>query len=753
MSKEFQKLNIEQDLPRFNIKETHWDFIFTCFEPLENVTGGIGKYIKLLIASLACDNKKLLVLTRALNKNFNFPKGVQPIFVDERPINRHLSFVGDEHDHFSFYCHLAFRALSRSGHSFGIVEFSDYGVEGFYPLRAVAAGSYSFEKTIVRLHSPEMMLINDNGGSHFNLSTFLRDRIDREVSVYEDVDVIVYGGEAMRERILSLTSNYTKIDTEKLQKCHHPLDISSFESYSSNASKILDEKLAKAIDSSVTITLSGRIEHRKGQVLFFLNLLDDPQITEFIVRHRIVFVFCGQNVMTSGKDLLLFQKLRDRIKKACLEEHFVFLGKLNSDELTNVLSCSDEFIFPSVFENYPNALLETLPFSRPTLISKHGCMEEITTGFKDIFVFDPNCVDENLVLDFLHATLAKKGLSDESESTNRLGILSSRQKQMCDWYFNMSDIHKTKEPAVELSSDLTVGFIVPVFQNYSFLSETLVSCIASMKQGDKIVVVDDGSDPANADAIKSICRKHGVEYLSLDRNSGPLAARIAGARNCNTDLIQFCDSDDILEPSGIFLCRTAFQKDRSLGALCGVMACFGTEAHLWVPRNGHIWTGLHDNFSHSGAMFNRAQFLEAFSAEPPNVEVNEDWLANLILIASGCKFRMTPEITYHYRRFPQSRSSVNSHHFFSVQKTMVEKTWRSLNFFDQATASRIRLMHEFTENNTHEQLKLARKKPHKIMVDLILFRVLTALSELTGILPQRRISKFKRSAAKRDPDR
>lgn len=159
MSKEFQKLNIEQDLPRFNIKETHWDFIFTCFEPLENVTGGIGKYIKLLIASLACDNKKLLVLTRTLNKNFNFPKGVQPIFVDERPINRHLSFVGDEHDHFSFYCHLAFRALSRSGHSFGIVEFSDYGVEGFYPLRAVAAGSYSFEKTIVRLHSPEMMLI------------------------------------------------------------------------------------------------------------------------------------------------------------------------------------------------------------------------------------------------------------------------------------------------------------------------------------------------------------------------------------------------------------------------------------------------------------------------------------------------------------------------------------------------------------------------------------------------------------------
>lgn len=750
----FKILSVEAETNRNNIPARHWHFIFTCFEPLDNVTGGIGKYIKLLLPTIASEDFNTLILTRRINENFCFPKHIHPIFVEDHSLSRPISFVGDEHDHFSFNCHLVFRNLSQSGHKFGVVEFSDYGVDGYYPLQAAKTGVYSFRKSIVRLHSPDMMLIEDNGGSHTRLSTFQRERIDREISIYENADIIAYGGGAMRDRVNSLISRYSTVDEDKFQQCYHPVDISLFNACNdAQHSKILSEKTFAPDDETTVITLSGRIEHRKGQVSFFNNCLDHPPFAKFIKENKINFVFCGKNVMTSGIAVAKFDLLSKKIGDLSLESNFVFLGKLNTDDLYDVLIHSHGYIFPSIFENYPNALLETLPFSRPTLISSHGCMPEIMDGLGDSFTFDPSSKDMGVVMSFLEAAVQRRGYSNDAERAKRLDIFSQRQLVIRDWYLGLLDQQNTKDQCDGSQAAPTIGFVIPIHQNHAFLSETLSSCIASMGENDTIIVVDDGSEVENAKIIESICMNFKVDYLRLNNNSGPLMARIAGARTVKTDLIQFCDSDDILEPAGVQSCRSAFERTEHLDAICGAMACFGAEHHIWVPRNGFIWTGIYDNFSHSGAMFKREKLLETFDVENIDVNVNEDWLANLMFIARGNSFKMTPEITYHYRRFPQSRSSLNAFHQQATQKVIIQRTWQALKFSDKKLSSRVQMMTELFENDTNDELRAARHRPDRLLSDLVLFNLLTMASKLSGILPARRIAKFKKSAAKRDPDR
>lgn len=753
-SEKFSVLNVDLEIKKLDISARYWHFIFTCFEPLGDITGGIGKYINLLLPTISGEGINILVLTRLINKDHKFPDHIHPIFVEDFKLSRPISFVGDEHDEFSFNCHLVFRTLSHYGHEFGIVEFSDYGVDGYYPLQAAATGSYSFKRTIVRLHSPDMMLIEDNGGHHGHLSNFQRDRIDREISVYEIVDIISYGGSAMRDRINSLIRRYSEIDIKKFQQCHHPVDVSIFKADDkSRHSNLLSRGILSSVDEATVITLSGRIEYRKGQVPFFNICLDNARFVEFIRKKRIKFVLCGKNVMTSGVAAEQFHLLSKKICDLSLESNFIFLGKLNTEDLYDVLRRSDAYIFPSIFENYPNALLETLPFCRPTLISSEGCMAEIMDGLSDTFTIDSISIDMNIVMKFLEVAVQKQGHSDDAEQGKRFDIFSQRQPAIREWYLSLLNQQTEKNQCGDRLLAPNIGFVIPIYQNYAFLSETLSSCVDSMAVNDTIVVVDDYSDIKNAENIQAICAKFGVDYLRLSKNSGPLIARIAGARAVKTDLIQFCDSDDILEPKGIQSCRSAFRKIEDIDAICGAMACFGSERHLWIPRNGFIWTGIYENFAHSGAMFNRQKLLATFDAVEVNVSVNEDWLANLMFIARGNNFRMTPEITYHYRRFPQSRSSLNSFHHQSTQKSILQRTWRELNFFDKKISSRIQMMTELISRDTSDEIRAVRRRPDKILFDLVLFKLLTMVSKLNGIFSARRIAKFKKSAAKRDPNR
>lgn len=674
-----------------------WDIVLTCFEPLHQVTGGIGTYHRLLIEALAETGLRQLILTRSVNDKWVPPEGVSVFLVDDFKSDKPYNFVGLEHERFSLHCHFALRFLFNAGHRFKFVEFSDYGTDGFYPLRARAAGVYDLGTAAVRLHSPNIMLIEDNGRKHSEIDQYHRDIIDREMSAYDDCDVILFGGYAMRDRVLQLTSKFGLNFSDKMVHCPHPYPKALFDrtfeaAAAETARQVAIDTILKHnsmadredLKTARFVGIFGRIEDRKGQFQFISEVLRDPKFVAYLKETDVHFLIAGHNVLDHLGNFRLAD-LYNIIYEAGLSERFHFTGKVSQDVLVDFSLAASGYIFPSIFENYPNALLEVLPTTKPIAVSANGCMPEITEGFRDVMVFDPLKVDPRSIQNFLETLPASTTFPDVIESAERFAKLEARQNIMISYY---SEKREFRPPSTQLLQ--SVGFVVPIYQVWKYLDETLTSVRAAMRPGDQIVVVDDASDQSNYAKIESICAAQGVNLVRLPRNSGPSASRLHGVNQLNTDLIQFCDADDLLDSNGIQNARQAFANDPDLDMVTGIMSCFQDSNHYWVPRNGMIWTAIEAHFAHSGSMFRKDAIAHALAVPHERIPLNEDWLASLLLLAQGGKARMLPVVTYHYRRFDGTRSTRNLASTGSVHAQIIPKAFENWSFACSAQNARLR---------------------------------------------------------------
>jgi len=102
------------------------------------------------------------------------------------------------------------------------------------------------------------------------------------------------------------------------------------------------------------ILFAGRIDRQKG-------LFDLVECAEYICKERadISFIIAGK-----GRDL---KKLKDKTKKAGLQDRFIFLGQVNKNTLLDLYQKTSIFILPSYHEGLPGALLEAMSCGLPII--------------------------------------------------------------------------------------------------------------------------------------------------------------------------------------------------------------------------------------------------------------------------------------------------------------------------------------------------------------------------------------------------
>ncbi len=79
--------------------------------------------------------------------------------------------------------------------------------------------------------------------------------------------------------------------------------------------------------------------------------------------------------------------------------------------------------------------------------------------------------------------------------------------------------------------------VIPVRDRPSHLE----ACLRAIRETDRVMVVDDGSEDAGA--IATVCEAHGANLLRLPVSRGPSAARNAPLPDVHTDLVAFVDCD------------------------------------------------------------------------------------------------------------------------------------------------------------------------------------------------------------------
>ncbi|MFN3886465.1 MAG: glycosyltransferase [Aquabacterium sp.] len=92
-----------------------------------------------------------------------------------------------------------------------------------------------------------------------------------------------------------------------------------------------------------------------------------------------------------------------------------------------------------------------------------------------------------------------------------------------------------------------VSFIVPVYNVLAYLDECIASLVTASREGDEIILVNDGSTDASGARCDDWQRRHPTLISVIHQDNGGLSvARNTGLASARNPYIYFLDSDDVL---------------------------------------------------------------------------------------------------------------------------------------------------------------------------------------------------------------
>lgn len=164
-----------------------------------------------------------------------------------------------------------------------------------------------------------------------------------------------------------------------------------------------------------------------------------------------------------------------------------------------------------------------------------------------------------------------------------------------------------------------MSVIIPVRDDKRNLEDCLASLRRSTFRDFEILVTDDASSPAHAQAHEESARRHGARLIRLEAQSGPAAARNRAAREARAAILVFLDADVRVHADTLERLAGHFGSDPDLAAVMGsyddapthpgVLSAFRNLMHHWIHQRSAgeartFWTGCgairRDWFERSG---------------------------------------------------------------------------------------------------------------------------------------------------------
>lgn len=97
--------------------------------------------------------------------------------------------------------------------------------------------------------------------------------------------------------------------------------------------------------------------------------------------------------------------------------------------------------------------------------------------------------------------------------------------------------------------------IIPMFNSEKTITRTLKSVVCQIYKNFEIIVIDDGSNDNSVKVARKFLNNYKIDFniISLNKNRGVSFARNEGIRNSKGTYIAFIDSDDLWDPSKLWI--------------------------------------------------------------------------------------------------------------------------------------------------------------------------------------------------------
>ncbi|HXG70264.1 MAG TPA: glycosyltransferase family A protein [Gemmatimonadaceae bacterium] len=195
---------------------------------------------------------------------------------------------------------------------------------------------------------------------------------------------------------------------------------------------------------------------------------------------------------------------------------------------------------------------------------------------------------------------------------------------------------------------LTVSTVIPAYNSATTLPRALESALGQSIRT-RVIVVDDGS----TDNTPAVLRRYGSKISVIrQENRGAGAARSAGTRLADTDLIAYLDADDAWHPGKL---------ERQLRVFADPDVGLASSAAQWIDATGAVVRvsrpALHGYVTRQLLLRNpivtssavvRRNFIERLSTLfRPELFPVEDWEL-WIRLSAICKVSVSPEVQVDY---------------------------------------------------------------------------------------------------------
>ena len=254
---------------------------------------------------------------------------------------------------------------------------------------------------------------------------------------------------------------------------------------------------------------------------------------------------------------------------------------------------------------------------------------------------------------------------DRNDTSGQCDFENGRNNQRVD--FEMNDL---------------VSIIMPSYNTGKYIANSINSVLNQTYQDWELIIVDDGSDDEETVCILNDISDDQIVVYHTD-HLRPAGARNYGIKFAKGKYILPVDSDDKIDPVYMEKAVGIIESNPQVGVVYCQADLFGEQHGRWELPDYSFKKMLLDNIVFVTALFYKSDWEMVGGFNTTMADGMEDYDFWLSIMALGREIYQIPEVLFHYRIKPVSRTTNFQKNCEQVQETYRQMYMSHRNFYGE----------------------------------------------------------------------